>query len=45
MNKLIELLWKLKSGKFYGEITIKMESGIVVHVTKKETLNAKEYRD
>jgi hypothetical protein len=45
MNKLIELLRLLAKTDFFGELTIKFENGKIVHVTKKQTLNAKEFRD
>jgi hypothetical protein len=45
MEETFALIRRLASERFYGSITLKLESGQVVVLKKEETIKPKNYRD
>lgn len=39
MKKFIEYISKLALSKFYGEVTIKFENGVIVHVKESKSFS------
>lgn len=44
MNKLLELIMGLMRAKFYGELSLKFQSGQICHVEKKESLDVSQFQ-